>query len=824
MPPVSVDENPPKRFKADDLSKHPIPFIVNSAPTIVQSSLVSTSALTVYWLGAHQQGDTIYLLGKVLLQPDKYVNCCIRVHNCTRSVYLVPRPGVSEEVMLQEAQQLCNIWRINVPVKLVQRHYAFELDSVPHGQSTFIKLETAKPIAMTANKVFSCMIGASTKLLEAFLLKLKHKGPCWLSIQSVKQLKPNEISWTSVDFEVNNPKHISVLHEQQPCPPLTILCLQVQFNKSMQIIMIHGICHSDATMDAPLCNMNNVRQFRLVQQSCNDTIPNATICPNESTILELFANQLHYIDPDVVASYNLSYDLHLLLERMKAHNMKNWSRIGRLKQFTIPSWQEHYALVGRLVSDIKHIATQYYNTSDDLSSLARVYIPTSEQLHADDAYLILLLIFKWNILNLATELASIVGNIWSNALSCSRSEKIEYMLLHAFFSSKFIVPDKQLRKESCTSYQGSHILDVHPGLYRQCVLKLDFTSLYPSIIREYHICYCTVDHRNADLPSVPNAAHPYYDKAILPQIMQNLIQTRNAIKEQLKHEQDMVTIVQLTVKQRVLKLIAASTYGCIGSQFFRFYCKPIAALITSKGRDILQDTVDVISKLNFKVLYGHTDSVMILTPCTEVKKALQVAKQIQHSVNSKYQHLVIAIEGTFCSLLLVDKIKYAGILYTTEETSTVEMKGVVAVIQSQCQLVRSAYEYCLKQILTGTCIASTTQWITQYLQQYLYKIQKGEFDLTQFVMRETLNNNIADYKDISKHNHVKVAKELQNQGIIVCKGDSIPYIMCTNNVCHPAQVATASQINKSWYMKEVQSKVQELITMVCAFEATENKH
>lgn len=234
-------------------------------------------------------------------------------------------------------------------------------------------------------------------------------------------------------------------------------------------------------------------------------------CANERSLCSFLLTLMQRLDPDVLVGHDLTtFDLPLLVGRLKALKIERWSRIGRLAFRTWPGspnreerrrppivvdappsdpedeeaiasttmprliYGDVLAFAGRLLCDTRSGAKGIVKSrSFSLIELCQTmgisvdimasHVPHHEPVRGSppagllyelgtESEAALELAMRLRLLPLSLQLTAIAGNLWAHTLfNGARAERNEYLLLHEFHAAKFVLPDK---------YQGASASDV----------------------------------------------------------------------------------------------------------------------------------------------------------------------------------------------------------------------------------------------------------------------------------------------------------------------------------------------------------------------------
>ncbi|XP_069103569.1 DNA polymerase alpha catalytic subunit-like isoform X1 [Argopecten irradians] len=804
--------------------------------------------------------------------------------------------------------------------KKATKLYAFEKEEVP-VESDYLEVRYAADNPTLPSdlqgETFSHVFGTNTSCLEIFLLDTKMKGPSWLDIKC-PQISNPPISWCKLEVTLTRPDYVSVMADSSlnlSPPPLVVMTMNLRTlpnpkTHQNEVIGFSCLVHNSFQIDKPAPKTQFQEHFyalgkpndcifpydlkdKIQKESCN--IKMETF-PNERALLGYMLAKIHKIDPDVLVGHDIyGFDLDVLLHRINANKIPHWSKLGRLKRTKMPKLSTHagrgftdkYITCGRLLCDVKISSRELIRSrSYDLTELANVILKQKRieldydqiknmyqsskqllqfvELTLVDSTLILRIMYELNVLPLALQITNICGNVMTRTLMGGRSERNEYLLLHAFTEKNFIVPDKEYKKKIAApvddedgeekapvkgrrkpAYAGGLVLEPKRGFYDKFILLLDFNSLYPSIIQEYNICFTTVKRPDKNKQKIEGAEEdmftelpePDLEPGILPTEIRKLVESRRQVKQLMKGDISHEQYTQYDIRQKALKLTANSMYGCLGFTFSRFYAKPLAALITGKGREILMKTKDLVQGMNLDVIYGDTDSIMVNTNCTDLDVVFKLGNKVKGEVNKLYRLLEIDIDGVFQSMLLLKKKKYAALNVTKggdgKYTTHRELKGLDIVRRDWSDLAKEAGNFVVDQILSGESKETVVENIHNKLMEVGEKVKDNKIPVELFYITKALTKNPEDYPDKKSLPHVQVAMRFNSKGGKRMRaGDTVPYIICqdgstlaaSQRAYHPDELAKSETltIDAKYYLAH---QVHPVVSRLCdPIEGTDAAH
>jgi DNA polymerase-2 len=608
-------------------------------------------------------------------------------------------------------------------------------------------------------------------------------------------------------------------------PSLTVLSLDIETNPYGD--EIYAISLVQRSPSAP------VRQDVLFSGSIDrplDKGEHITAFRDEKHMLQAFCLRIVEWDPDIITGWNvIDFDFNMIASRIRHHRIS--FKIGRsdTPAAFLPGEKSRSNTVivpGRQVIDAVRLVragpTRYSDytletvasaelsrgkileqKSDEnkLEAIARLYHDDPISLCRyclEDARLVLDILDRTGLVDLTLRKCLLIGISIDRAWTSIHA--FDYLYIEALHKEGFVAPSTGVDSLPSVDAPGGAILEPQTGLYDN-VWIFDFKSLYPTIIRTFNIdpLSFVLPGRVEQLPEeeqdrlikAPNGSCFKRDTAILPDLLERFFKSRDTAKEQGDE-----------VASHVYKIIMNSFYGVLGARGSRFATGLISGAITSFGQYLLGWCRDYIKEQGYRVLYGDTDSLFVLSGlpkessrntllstsgelCERTNSALRLFIEESYGVHS---YLELEFEKIYFRFFLPPvrtvvaaggngargRAKgYAGLLFPVDELIAsnsdqgqwdfIEVKGMEAV-RRDCTELAKGFQIGLLMLVFRE---ATLDEIRTFILSIITDLHDGKLD-ERLVYRKALRKPVSRYSH-AKPPHVRAAAMLhpkEQRGLI----------------------------------------------------------
>ena len=371
------------------------------------------------------------------------------------------------------------------------------------------------------------------------------------------------------------------------------------------------------------------------------------VLPNERAVISAFLDHVAEVDPDVLIGWNVvNFDLHCLQRICDRLKMK--LTIGRCvggepqavlwrearERGSAKKTERYYATIpgrcaldgielmrsatyafenfsletvarevlgrGKLIEDVEQRGAEISTLfTEDKEALARYNL--------EDCKLVWDIFLEEKLIEFAIEKSLLTGlalDRYGGSVAA-----LDFLYLPRLHRRGFVAP--ALGSGDTTNVSpGGYVLDSEPGIFDNVVV-LDFKSLYPSIIRTFHVDPLALALATDEPRPIEGFDGGKFARegAILPELIATLWAARDRAK-----------LAGDGIMSQAIKIIMNSFYGVLGTSGCRFLDTRLVSSITKRGHQIILDSKRVIEEQGFRVIYGDTDSVFVLIP----EKAIDV--------------------------------------------------------------------------------------------------------------------------------------------------------------------------------------------------------
>jgi DNA polymerase delta subunit 1 len=294
-------------------------------------------------------------------------------------------------------------------------------------------------------------------------------------------------------------------------------------------------------------------------------------------------------------------------------------------------------------------------------------------------------------------------------------------------------------------YTGGYVVNPVPGLYKD-VVSFDFSSLYPSILIGFNVCYTTFVPEGVNIPdemcniiewdeegdqeaetfgeegggdveveigedgAVPikktkkqhfrfRFVKAEVHKGIFPEFLADLLAQRKATRKIMEdYEEYSPTWNVLNARQNALKVSCNSCYGFLGIRKGKIPLIEAALCITAIGRKSIHEVMAKILEKGGLQVYGDTDSAMFHLPGVPRDQLYAVGAKMAIDLSADLPPpMKLEFERAYASFFSVSAKRYAAVILQKNglpETNEEKLykRGIILSRRDNCIFLREMYK------------------------------------------------------------------------------------------------------------------------------------
>jgi DNA polymerase, archaea type len=331
--------------------------------------------------------------------------------------------------------------------------------------------------------------------------------------------------------------------------------------------------------------------------------------------------------------------------------------------------------------------------------------------------------------------------------------------------------------------RGGFIHEPEMGIYDQ-VGELDFTSLYPTIMRDQNLSGETVKCKCCpnSLRRVPELDYNICERwdGIVPLSLRILLDRRSKYKQLKKDEKDELKRQKYDARQSALKWILVCSFGYLGFKNARFGKIDAHIATCAFSRIFLHRAVAIAQARGFKLVHGIVDSMWVTKNdatttdyedlCVEIRKDLKLPL----SFEGQYRWIVFLNSKTDPQAPVLNR--YYGVFQDKDRTLKVrgidvrrhDTPGIVEKCQTQMLAI-------IKEADNSEEFQALIPEVLNTLGDYASRLRSGTVPFEELVITKSLSKMPNEYT-----HHVPQAIAAQcliDEGGAVHAGQQVSYVL-----------------------------------------------